>query len=231
MFHWACLDAHARRLPATTAPAGYTCPFSNCSQLLFPAPNLVSPVADVLREKLAGVNWARAGLGLPLVCGYFLLPFFTCSFIILTVLLLWLQLSEDREIKPPSEGRKLVTDVGGPNGGQITQPNHSNNISSGINNNSRTSDRAPSPHSVVDVEDPVSTFSYPVSGKITTKSLMCSTYNVNAINIFIHFLLFSGQAPRRVFEALDDSRDTLFDHDDNKYKRRSAYDLLKRWWK
>lgn len=27
----------------------------------------MSPVADVLREKLATVNWARAGLGLPLV--------------------------------------------------------------------------------------------------------------------------------------------------------------------
>lgn len=67
VFHWGCIDAHARRLPATTAPAGYTCPFSNCTQVLFPAANLVSPVADVLREKLAGVNWARAGLGLPLV--------------------------------------------------------------------------------------------------------------------------------------------------------------------
>jgi hypothetical protein len=41
------------------------CP--SCKQGLFPANNLVSPVADVLREKLAGVNWARAGLGLPLV--------------------------------------------------------------------------------------------------------------------------------------------------------------------
>jgi hypothetical protein len=41
------------------------CP--SCKVGLFPASNLVSPVADVLREKLAGVNWARAGLGLPLV--------------------------------------------------------------------------------------------------------------------------------------------------------------------
>ncbi|KAJ1529297.1 hypothetical protein ONE63_006094 [Megalurothrips usitatus] len=179
VFHWACLDAHARRLPATTAPAGYTCPFSNCTGLLFPAPNLVSPVADVLREKLAGVNWARAGLGLPL-------------------------LSEDREIKPPSEGRKLVTDVGGTSIGQIPQTNHVNNISSNnVISSSRSSDRAPSPHSVVDVEDSVSPYSYPVS----------------------------GQAPRRVFEALDESRDTLFDHDENKYKRRSAADLFKRWWK
>lgn len=59
------MDRLARELPSTTAPAGYTCP--SCRSALFPATNLVSPVADVLREKLAGVNWARAGLGLPLV--------------------------------------------------------------------------------------------------------------------------------------------------------------------
>ncbi|KAF2892936.1 hypothetical protein ILUMI_13230 [Ignelater luminosus] len=73
VFHWSCLDSYSRQLPPTTAPAGYTCPSCRCA--LFPPTNLVSPVADVLREKLAGVNWARAGLGLPL-------------------------LSEDREIKP-----------------------------------------------------------------------------------------------------------------------------------
>lgn len=65
MFHWICLDRYARNLPATTAPAGYTCPM--CHTCIFPQPQLVSPVADVLREKLATVNWARAGLGLPLV--------------------------------------------------------------------------------------------------------------------------------------------------------------------
>ncbi|XP_018333415.1 zinc finger protein-like 1 homolog [Agrilus planipennis] len=73
VFHWSCFDQYARKLPSTTAPAGYTCPSCKCS--LFPSSNVVSPVVDVLREKLAGVNWARAGLGLPL-------------------------LSEDREIKP-----------------------------------------------------------------------------------------------------------------------------------
>lgn len=65
MYHWACLDRYARNQPATTAPAGYTCPV--CGVCIFPQPKLVSPVADVLREKLAAVNWARAGLGLPLV--------------------------------------------------------------------------------------------------------------------------------------------------------------------
>lgn len=66
VYHWSCLESTFRSLPITTAPAGYQCP--SCRTSLFPPLNLVSPVADVLREKLAGVNWARAGLGLPLVC-------------------------------------------------------------------------------------------------------------------------------------------------------------------
>ena len=69
VYHWPCIDTHARNLPATTAPAGYTCP--TCNAGIFPESNLVSPVADVLRQKLAGVNWARAGLGLPLVRPFF----------------------------------------------------------------------------------------------------------------------------------------------------------------
>ncbi|CAG5037821.1 unnamed protein product [Parnassius apollo] len=65
VFHWECAESRYRALPRTTAPAGYQCP--SCATPVFPPPNLVSPVADVLREKLAGVNWARAGLGLPLL--------------------------------------------------------------------------------------------------------------------------------------------------------------------
>lgn len=65
VFHWSCLDEYARRLPSNTAPAGYACPM--CKNGLFPANNVASPVAEVLREILAKVNWARAGLGLPLI--------------------------------------------------------------------------------------------------------------------------------------------------------------------
>jgi len=65
VFHWSCLNERALQLPATTAPAGYRCP--SCEAPLFPPANLVSPVADVLRENLQQVNWARAGLGLPLL--------------------------------------------------------------------------------------------------------------------------------------------------------------------
>lgn len=65
VFHWRCLDNYTRRLPANTAPAGYTCPA--CKQGIFPNSNAVSPVATALRDLLATVNWARAGLGLPLI--------------------------------------------------------------------------------------------------------------------------------------------------------------------
>uniref|UniRef100_A0A3B5QU24 Zinc finger protein-like 1 n=1 Tax=Xiphophorus maculatus TaxID=8083 RepID=A0A3B5QU24_XIPMA len=67
VFHWACLNNLASRLPLHTAPAGYQCP--SCQGPVFPPSNLASPVADVLREQLSSVNWARAGLGLPLPIG------------------------------------------------------------------------------------------------------------------------------------------------------------------
>lgn len=65
VFRWSCLDKYARSLPENTAPAGYTCP--KCDTCIFPDDNLASPVADALRQKLKEVNWARAGLGLPLL--------------------------------------------------------------------------------------------------------------------------------------------------------------------
>lgn len=65
VFHKECLNEWASQLPPNTAPAGYKCPV--CSQPVFPAANLVSPVADYLRETLAAYPWARTGLGLPLI--------------------------------------------------------------------------------------------------------------------------------------------------------------------
>ncbi|XP_072573766.1 zinc finger protein-like 1 [Paramormyrops kingsleyae] len=65
VFHWSCLNELAARLPLHTAPAGYQCP--SCNGPVFPPSNLANPVADVLRERLSSVNWARAGLGLPLI--------------------------------------------------------------------------------------------------------------------------------------------------------------------
>ncbi|XP_014205981.1 zinc finger protein-like 1 homolog isoform X2 [Copidosoma floridanum] len=65
VYHWACLDDHCRSLPESQSSSNYVCPA--CTTRIIPQPNLVSPVADVLREKLAGVNWARSAQGLPLL--------------------------------------------------------------------------------------------------------------------------------------------------------------------
>ncbi|XP_053544850.1 zinc finger protein-like 1 [Bombina bombina] len=65
LFHWSCLNDMASQLPPNTAPAGYRCP--TCQGPVFPSPNQAGPVATSLREKLSTVNWARAGLGLPLI--------------------------------------------------------------------------------------------------------------------------------------------------------------------
>ncbi|CAN9501638.1 unnamed protein product [Ophioblennius macclurei] len=65
VFHWSCLNDLAARLPLHTAPAGYQCP--TCQGPVFPPSNMANPVADVLKEQLSSVNWARAGLGLPLI--------------------------------------------------------------------------------------------------------------------------------------------------------------------
>ncbi|ESN91550.1 hypothetical protein HELRODRAFT_70089 [Helobdella robusta] len=65
VFHWSCLNNYENSLPANTAPAGYTCPL--CSVCVFPPSNASSPVIDELVKLLSTVNWARAGLGLPLI--------------------------------------------------------------------------------------------------------------------------------------------------------------------
>ncbi|KAJ8935445.1 hypothetical protein NQ314_012865 [Rhamnusium bicolor] len=149
VFHWSCLDNFSRQLPPTTAPRGYTCP--SCKSPLFPPANLISPVADVLKEKLAGVNWARAGLGLPL-------------------------LPEEREIK--------------------AVVNHAA---------SSTPRMTPSPsHSVVNVDDH------------------------GAFNRTDSYQISSN---RRIFQDIRDVKTVGFDHDEDKYKRRSVFELIGNWWK
>nr|XP_039259511.1 zinc finger protein-like 1 [Styela clava] len=65
VFHEACLDRHYEKLPSNTAPAGYKCQL--CETNVFPAPNQAGKVIDQLKECLSKFNWARIGLGLPLI--------------------------------------------------------------------------------------------------------------------------------------------------------------------
>jgi len=41
----------------------------------------------------------------------------------------------------------------------------------------------------------------------------------------------STPASRKVCEAYDDPKDVSFDHDENKYQRKSAIEWFRRWWK
>lgn len=59
------MDKYASSLPSNTAPAGYQCP--KCRECVFPPSNLVSPLADALRNKLESASWARVGLSESLV--------------------------------------------------------------------------------------------------------------------------------------------------------------------
>lgn len=65
VFHWECLNNYAEALPPYTSPSGYTCPI--CNICIFPQPNAVSPVTEALKNALLGANWARIGLGYPMI--------------------------------------------------------------------------------------------------------------------------------------------------------------------
>lgn len=57
VFHWACLNERESALPSNTAPGGHTCP--TCYDQIIPPSNLISPVADVLRNRLKKTSWGR----------------------------------------------------------------------------------------------------------------------------------------------------------------------------
>lgn len=64
IFHWDCFNKWALDHPSSTPASKYLCP--DCKSPVFPPKALVSPVADVIREKFASVAWGRRCLGLPL---------------------------------------------------------------------------------------------------------------------------------------------------------------------
>ncbi|CAG9789405.1 unnamed protein product [Diatraea saccharalis] len=185
VFHWTCAEARYRALPRTTAPAGYQCP--SCASPVFPPPNLVSPVADVLREKLAGVNWARAGLGLPL-------------------------LSDDQDLKGAA-ARRSQSPIDHSQFYSSTVDSQRGTPVGASDDESTSRSATSSPHSIVQIpDDPVNI--YDNTSIKRTDSLQ------------------GGQAPRKPFKSTDSSKATLnFDHDENKYKQKSTFAWISRWWK
>ncbi|XP_059053321.1 zinc finger protein-like 1 homolog [Achroia grisella] len=184
VFHWACAESRYRALPETTAPAGYQCP--SCATPVFPPSNLVSPVADVLREKLAGVNWARAGLGLPL-------------------------LSEDQDLKGAAGRRSLSPDQGQYYSSTVDSQRGTPVGASDDESTSRAANGTP--HSIVQMPDD-SINIYDNTSLKRTDSLQ------------------GGQASRKSSKLLENSKQIAnFDHDENKYKQKSTFAWISRWWK
>ncbi|KAJ8674301.1 hypothetical protein QAD02_005563 [Eretmocerus hayati] len=172
VYHWACLDSHCRSLPESTNTSNYPCPM--CNTRIVPQPNLVSPVADVLRQKLLGVNWARAVLGLAFL---------------------------DSEAKPDQAQSVLESD---------SQPSIYQNHVTPSSATSRTSSI-------------VASNAVPSNG-VSSNQKLGPPYSV------VNMESSATSNPRRVFQAYD-SKDSLFDHDENKYQRKSAMDWFARWWK
>jgi len=62
IFHWDCFNKWALEHSESTPASKYHCP--DCKSPVFPPKALISPVADVVREKFATVGWGRRCLGL-----------------------------------------------------------------------------------------------------------------------------------------------------------------------
>eukprot|EP00794_Sanderia_malayensis_P020598 gene20598-22629_t len=63
VFHWDCINKDALKLPPDAPSSALVC--CNCKSAIIPPDKLVSPVADVVRQKLSTVGWGRKRLGLP----------------------------------------------------------------------------------------------------------------------------------------------------------------------
>lgn len=185
VFHWLCLNRHCQQLPPNTAPAGYTCP--TCSTCIFPPANLATPVAEAMRGLLQQVNWARAGLGLPLIEE----PDLPAP-----------PAPLEKTTSAPMTSTPLRADTSSslpPSSAGVTRP------SAQVSPYSATPTPAPGaqggPHSVINVDEGTSARQF--------------------------------TNPRKLFDSTKD--DGLFnqshDHDEDKYKRRPAFQWLARWFK
>jgi len=181
LFHWSCLDRAMRSLPMdTTAPAGYSCP--TCQECIFPPDNLVSPVADELRSILKEVNWARAGLGMPL-----------------------LPKQEEAIVAPIHDAH--ISSTPPPPAGPRPAPEGQSVKTSALqdSSNSMNSIRSTSGDFVTEVPADSTTSRKALQAALPTSPLLLAT------------------------KASNDS--FYEDHDENKYKRRSALRFLVRWWR
>ncbi|KAH9507220.1 Zinc finger protein-like 1 [Bulinus truncatus] len=216
VFHWNCLNQYAQRLPPQTAPAGYTCPI--CNACIFPPPNLASPVADAVKILLQQVNWARAGLGLPLI-------------------------EEPKEPHPPAPSAdsvsKLTANGSMPGFSQQKLDPNAWGYASGLGS-------SPAPQQGVTVSSSNTSTSggsmrpsaqvAPYTASVTPHLVGAGQHSVINVDEGTSSRGQPGQFnPRKLFDTTKED-DVLFgnlkrsrDHDEDKYKRRPALQWLA-WW-
>lgn len=200
VFHFGCLNQYAQKLPANTAPAGYTCP--TCKSGIFPPSNMASPVADMLRQMLSKVNWARAGLGLPLIEEPVHVP------------------------APPPPKAATPTPNGDVNRSTPVEEALSTPVTATLTNLS-TLGASPAPNTTrpsAQVPPYTATPSRPPTGPQTH-----SVISVDA-GTSVRGQEKQQNDPRKLFDSTkEDIFNLSHDHDDDKYRRRPAMDWLNKW--
>lgn len=203
VFHWHCLNRYANQMPPNTAPAGYTCPICNAG--IFPAQNVASPVAEELRKMLSQVNWARAGLGLPLI---------------------------DEPEPPPSPAPPI--DVVMDTQQQTLQQSTPMAQSTPLKNDFPSSFAAPPPPMRASPAAP--NYTRPSAHVTPTPQMQHSVISVDT-GTSVRGLekVYGGSDPRKLFDSTKEDNSSMFnmshDHDEDKYKRRSALEWLGKWLK
>ncbi|XP_074644056.1 zinc finger protein-like 1 isoform X2 [Tubulanus polymorphus] len=199
IFHWDCINNYAKKLPKNTAPAGYQCPV--CKSGLFPSVNQVSPVAESLRTLLSQVNWARAGLGLPLL------------------------IDEQENAVDASKEECVSTNdkallssdhyVDDSRGFQAVTDDYTPNLS----NEFKHSDYVTSPSNNTDCQKQSVAVNIEDVGSSVTSHIG-------------HSELYSNPS-RKLFDTTGDDvlRNSNYDHDVDKYKRRPAFHWFAQWFK
>ncbi|KAG7161934.1 zinc finger protein-like 1 homolog [Homarus americanus] len=211
LFHKECLNDWASRLPPDTAPAGYKCPV--CSKAVFPPANLVSPIADRLRETLAVLPWARTGLGLPLIenSGSIDLPDWSVANGTTVIELKTSDSSSTAQSRPVNTHAKPLMETTTHTADTHTRVNTHDNNSSITNSEGSVGGNGSSSVRVTAVEDPPITSQYR-DGHHSSNSSVARKGSSSETRLNLN-------------------GDVDVDDDENKYKRRSAIEWFSRWWR
>lgn len=199
LFHWDCFNAWALKHPEHTPASGYQCP--DCKAPVFPPSKLVSPVADVIRQKFATVGWGRRCMGLPPQSSS--------------------QLPKTPKLLPVSQPQSNpVQAVAAP----VAKMSHPSSSSTPLPPN----EKANLPVAIETVDPLFTPISKPQK-QITPKLEQVPSVNVTPKVKEVqkttqsNYISKSASTPHKVIDSrrYDDSKiNVSYDHDDNKYKRK-----------